>query len=204
MAQERSTTTCNECFEERRHHTSSRCISHRWLLADSVLTESEKRSGCMLVDLGAETTTVSVYYKNILRHIAVIPLGSNNITKDIASLQIDEERAEEMKLEYGCAYTNNADIDNTLELAVGDGRKIESRRFIEIVESRMEEIIRNVWYQMPNEFSDKMLGGIILTGGGSNMRNIVEAFHTFTPIEKIRIAKFVQRCHQCQPARNHR
>ena len=44
---------------------------------------------------------------------------------------------------------------------------------------------------MPNEFSDKMLGGIILTGGGSNMRNIVEAFHTFTPIEKIRIAKFV-------------
>lgn len=96
-----------------------------------------------------------------------------------------------MKLEYGCAYTNNADIDNTLELAVGDGRKIESRRFIEIVESRMEEIIRNVWYQMPNEFSDKMLGGIILTGGGSNMRNIVEAFHTFTPIEKIRVAKFV-------------
>ena len=55
----------------------------------------------------------------------------------------------------------------------------------------MEEIIRNVWYQMPNEFSDKMLGGIILTGGGSNMRNIVEAFHTFTPIEKIRVAKFV-------------
>lgn len=181
---------CNECFKSAGINIVEMYLAPL-VLADSVLTESEKRSGCMLVDLGAETTTVSVYYKNILRHIAVIPLGSNNITKDIASLQIDEERTEEMKLEYGCAYTNNADIDNTLELAVGDGRKIESRRFIEIVESRMEEIIRNVWYQMPNEFSDKMLGGIILTGGGSNMRNIVEAFHTFTPIEKIRIAKFV-------------
>ena len=148
---------CNECFKSAGINIVEMYLAPL-VLADSVLTESEKRSGCMLVDLGAETSTVSVYYKNILRHIAVIPLGSNNITKDIASLQIDEERAEEMKLEYGCAYTNNADIDNTLELAVGDGRKIESRRFIEIVESRMEEIIRNVWYQMPNEFSDKMLG----------------------------------------------
>ena len=164
---------CNECFKSAGINIVEMYLAPL-VLADSVLTESEKRSGCMLVDLGAETTTVSVYYKNILRHIAVIPLGSNNITKDIASLQIDEERAEEMKLEYGCAYTNNADIDNTLELAVGDGRKIESRRFIEIVESRMEEIIRNVWYQMPNEFSDKMLGGIILTGSAKEKPSVAE------------------------------
>lgn len=66
-------------------------------LAESTLTESEKRAGCMLVDLGADTTTVSVYYKNFLRHLAVIPLGSNNITRDIASLQMEEKTAEAMK-----------------------------------------------------------------------------------------------------------
>ena len=60
-------------------------------LADAVLSEAEKRGGCVLVDFGADTTTVSVYYKNILRHLAVIPLGGNNITKDIASLQMEEK-----------------------------------------------------------------------------------------------------------------
>lgn len=58
-------------------------------LADAVLTEAEKRSGCVLVDLGADTTTVSVYWQNVLRHLAVIPLGGNNVTKDIASLSIE-------------------------------------------------------------------------------------------------------------------
>src|SRR3712207_7912105 len=65
-------------------------------MADSVLTEAEKRAGCVLVDLGSGTTTVSVYYKNILRHLAVIPLGGDNITKDIASFQMEETvRSEE-------------------------------------------------------------------------------------------------------------
>ena len=132
-------------------------------LADSVLTEAEKRSGCALVDLGADTTTVSVYSKNILRHLAVIPLGSNNITKDIASLQMEESDAEKMKLKYASAYTENADIDNDLMLPIDNERKVDSRKFIEIVESRLEEIVANVWYQVPAEYSDKLLGGIILT-----------------------------------------
>lgn len=181
---------CNECFKSAGINIVEMYLAPL-VLADSVLTETEKRSGCMLVDMGAETTTVSVFFKSILRHIAVIPLGSNNITKDLTSLQIDEETAEEMKLKYGCAYTENNDIDDSLELPLGDGRKVESRRFIEIVEARIEEIIRNVWYQMPNEFNDRILSGIILTGGGANMPNIVEAFKKFTPVEKIRVAKFV-------------
>ena len=52
-------------------------------LANAVLTNSERRSGCMLIDFGADTTTVSVYKNNLLRHLAVIPLGGSNITKDI-------------------------------------------------------------------------------------------------------------------------
>lgn len=160
-------------------------------LADSVLTESEKRSGCALVDIGADTTTVSVYNKNILRHLAVIPLGSNNITKDIASLQMEEQDAEKMKLKYGCAYTDNNEIDNNMKFSIDAERQVESRKFIEIVEGRLEEIIENVWYQIPNDYYDKLLGGIILTGGGSNMKEIEKAFRNHTHIDKIRIAKFV-------------
>ena len=160
-------------------------------LADSVLTEGERRSGCALIDIGADTTTVSVFTKNILRHLAVIPLGSANITKDIASLQMEEEEAEKMKLKYGCAYTDNAEIDNSLMLPIDSERSVESRKFIEIVEGRLEEIIENAWYQVPAEYNDKLLGGIILTGGGSNMKNIERAFMNHTHVEKIRVAKTV-------------
>ena len=160
-------------------------------LADSVLTDTERRSGCALVDIGADTTTVSVYYKNVLRHLAVIPLGGNNITKDIASLQMEESNAESMKLKYGSAWTDNGEIDNNQAISIDSDRSVESRKFVEIVESRTEEIIENVWYQIPQEYTDRLLGGIILTGGGSNMKNIEVAFRNHTHVEKIRIAKFV-------------
>lgn len=160
-------------------------------LADSILTEAEKRGGCILVDLGADTTTVSVYYKNLLRHLAVIPLGGNSITKDISSLQIEEEDAEKMKLKYGNACTDNNDIDVTLKLPIDQDRDIELRNFTEIVEARIDEIIENVLFQIPNEYTDKLLGGVILTGGGSNMKNIDQAFRNITHINKVRIAKFV-------------
>ncbi len=180
----------NKCFE-----TAGIRIAELYLaplaLADSVLTEAEKRSGCALVDLGSDTTTVSVYYKNILRHLAVIPLGGSNISKDIATLQMEESDAERMKLKYASAYTDNSDIDNELKYSIDAERQIESRKFIEIVEGRLEEIIENVWYQIPSEYYDKLLGGIILTGGGSNMKNIEKAFTNHTHVEKIRIAKFV-------------
>jgi cell division protein FtsA len=180
----------NKCFE-----TAGINVAEMYLaplaLADSVLTETEKRSGCALVDIGADTTTVSVYSKNILRHLAVIPLGSNNITKDIATLQMEDSDAERMKLKYGSAYTDNNDIDNDLKYSIDSERQIESRKFIEIVEGRMEEIIENVWYQIPSEYYDKLLGGIILTGGGSNMKNIEKAFINHTHVDKIRIAKSI-------------
>ena len=180
----------NKCFE-----SAGIIVAEMYLaplaLADSVLTETEKRSGCALVDIGADTTTVNVYFKNILRHLAVIPLGSNNITKDIASLQMEESDAEKMKLKYGRAYTENNDIDNNMKYAIDQDRQVETRKFIEIVEGRLEEIIANVWCQVPEDYCDKLLGGIVLTGGGSNMKDIEKAFRNYTHIDKIRIAKFV-------------
>ena len=180
----------NKCFE-----TAGIEIAEFYLaplaLADSVLTETERRSGCALVDLGADTTTVSVYSKNILRHLAVIPLGFNNIIKDIASLQMEEHDAEKMMLKYATAYTDNNDIDNNMKYSIDADRQVETRKFIEIVEGRLEEIIANVWCQVPEDYCDKLLGGIILTGGGCNMKNIDLAFRNYTHIDKIRIAKFV-------------
>lgn len=180
----------NKCFDN-----AGIAIAEMYLaplaLSDSVLTPAEKRSGCLLVDLGADTTTVSVYSKNILRHLAVIPLGGNNITKDIATLQMEERDAEKMKLKYGCAFTDNNDIDNSKKYSIEADRSVDSRTFIEIVEARVEEIIENVWNQVPNEYLDKLLGGIIITGGGSNMDNIEKAFRNVTHVEKIRTAKFV-------------
>ena len=180
----------NMCFEAANINVAEMYLAPL-ALADSVLTETEKRSGCALVDLGADTTTVSVYSKNVLRHLAVIPLGGNNITKDIASLQMEEHDAEKMKLKYASAYTDNNEIDNNMKYSIDLDRQVECRKFVEIVEGRLEEIIANVWCQVPEELCDKLLGGIILTGGGSNMKEIEKAFSNYTHIDKIRTAKFV-------------
>ena len=180
----------NTCFEN-----ANISIAEMYLaplaMADNVLTDTEKRAGCMLVDLGADTTTVSVYYKGILRHLSVIPLGGSNVTKDLTCLQIEEADAEKMKLKYAKAYTDLANIDPTLNYSIDKDRTVESKKFIEIVEARVEEIVENAWYQVPVEFSDKLMGGIILTGGGSNMPEIDKVFKAHTHIDKIRIAKFI-------------
>ncbi len=180
----------NSCFEN-----ANVSIAEMYLaplaMADSVLSDSEKRAGCMLVDLGADTTTVSVYYKGILRHLSVIPLGGNNITKDLTCLQMEEADAERMKLKYAKAYTDITNVDPTLNYSIDQDRMVESKKFIEIVEARVEEIVENAWYQVPVEFSDKLMGGIILTGGGSNMPDIDKVFKNHTHIDKVRIAKFI-------------
>lgn len=183
--------TLNHCLETAKINIAGLYLAPL-ALADAVLTDSEKRSGCLLVDLGADTTTVLVYHKNILRHLAVIPLGGNNITADIASLKpMEESVAEEMKLKYASAYTEVDEIDPKLRYSYGTDIEVDSKDFIEAVEARLEEIIANVWNQVPQEYSGKLISGIILTGGGSNMKNIVRAFNVHTKVEKIRVATFI-------------
>ena len=104
---------------------------------------------------------------------------------------MEDRVAEHMMIKYGTAYTENNDIDNNMKYSIDQDRQVETRKFIEIVEGRLEEIIANVWCQVPEEYCDKLLGGIILTGGGSNMKDIEKAFQNYTHIDKIRIAKFV-------------
>ena len=181
----------NKCFEN-----ANITIAELYLapiaLAHSVLTDVEKRTGSLLVDLGADTTTVALYHKNILRHLAVIPLGSNNVTKDIANvLQIEEKDAETMKLEYAQALTDPNDIEEEKHYRVDDERSVSQQEFVDIVEARVNEIIQNVWYQVPSDYKNKLMGGIVLTGGGSNMKKVKEAFADYTKITKVRIANTV-------------
>lgn len=175
----------NRCFEN-----AGIAIAEMYLsplsLADAVLTDAERRGGSVLVDLGAETTTVAVYYRDILRHLAVIPLGSNNITKDLTSLQMEDKTAEEMKLKYAAAYTDSSEIDMGKTYPIDHDRSIDMPKFVEIVEARLQEIIENAWHQVPDEYIGKLLGGIVLTGGGSNMKDIDKAFKIHT--DKVRIA----------------
>ena len=160
-------------------------------LADAVLTNGEKRSGCVLVDFGADTTTVSVYKNNILRHLAVIPLGGNNITRDICSQQIEEEDAEALKIKFAQAYSEpkeNEDENKTYNL---EGKcSINAILLEDIVEARVNEILDNVAHQIAlSGYDNKLLAGAVITGGGINLRNMEEAFIKRTKMEKLRVAK---------------
>ncbi len=177
----------NRCFENAGIAIAEMSLSPL-SLADAVLTDAERRGGSVLVDLGAETTTVAVYYRDILRHLAVIPLGSNNITKDLTSLQMEDKTAEEMKLKYAAAYTDSSEIDMGKTYPIDHDRSIDMPKFVEIVEARLQEIIENAWHQVPDEYIGKLLGGIVLTGGGSNMKDIDKAFKLLTHTDKVRIA----------------
>lgn len=180
----------NKCFEQPGMPQFYPCLAPK-ALADNVLTDTERRTGCVLVDLGAGTTTVSVYYKNILRHMVVIPIGGYNVTKDIASFHIDEVDAEKMKIKYGSAFTNTSEFDPDMKFAIDSQRSVPQREFISMVEARVEEIIKNALAQIPSEYIDKLVGGIIITGGGSNMKNMELAFRKYSTIDKVRIAKTI-------------
>ncbi len=163
-------------------------------LADVVLTETEKRSGCTLVDFGADTTTIAVYKNNLLRHLVVLPLGGNCITKDICNLQVDEADAEMLKLKYACAYVNPEDKDiDEKNYTIDEYKVISARSLNEIVEARVEEIIANILYQIEQSgYQDKLSAGYVLTGGGANLRRLTEAFSHKDKGCKMRIANFVQ------------
>lgn len=163
-------------------------------LANNVLTDAEKRSGCALVDLGADTTTLVVYKNNIVRYLVTIPLGSNNINKDLSTLQIDDSETEDLKLKYGDAC-QDADVSDDNELqyyTTSDGRQMDISLIKNVIEARVGEIIANVSSQIINSnYSDMLLAGIILTGGGCRMKNITKAFVNATKIDKVRMANKV-------------
>lgn len=179
------------CFEQARIEIADLKISPL-VTADAVLTESERRSGCALIDFGADTTTLSVYKNNMLRFLTVLPLGGNSITRDITTLQMEEEEAERLKVTYGDAILEEEEGEEPATCSLEDGaRTLELSRLNNIIEARTEEIIANIWNQLQiSGYDDKLLAGIIITGGGANLKHIDEALRKRSKIEKLRFAKF--------------
>lgn len=179
-----------QSFEEAHIETADIFIIPR-ALSHSVLTVDELRAGCALVDFGAETTTVTVFKNNLMRYLAVIPLGGNSITKDIATLQMEEEEAEKLKLDF----VNFLPEDNMEEKNINlmDGRPIPASQLYDIIESRVDEIIANVWNQIQlSGYEDKLLQGVVFTGGACKLPGLEEAFKKISHIEKIRKALSAQ------------
>ncbi len=145
--------------------------------AVATLDEDEKREGVALVDIGGGTTDVAIFLDNIIRHTAVIPFGGNVITKDIkAGLQILEKQAELLKVKFGSAmYTE--DQENVMVSIPGlrgrEPKEIAVKNLSEIIGARMKEIIDLVYHEIKvSGYENKLMTGIVLTGGGSQLRNL--------------------------------
>ncbi|MBO7167635.1 MAG: cell division protein FtsA [Bacteroidaceae bacterium] len=156
-------------------------------VANTLLTANEKRSGCTLVDMGADTTTVSVYSNNILRHLCVIPLGGSNVTSDITNLKVEAEEAEELKKKYGTAFRPDKEDKTEKKITLSFDRTEKEETLQEIVEARYEEIIANVCQRI-SPFKEKMLSGIVVTGGAARIPDLTEAFGRASDLN-VRIVK---------------
>ncbi|MFQ5757578.1 MAG: cell division protein FtsA [Acidiferrobacterales bacterium] len=152
----------------------------------SALTEDEKELGVCLVDVGGGTTDISVFTEGAIRHTAVIPIAGDQVTNDIAvALRTPTQHAEEIKKKYGCALTELAHRDETIEVAsVGDRppRKLSRQTLAEVIEPRIEELYGLVLAELRRSaFEDMMGSGIVLTGGSSKMEGMIdlaeEVFH---------------------------
>ena len=141
--------------------------------AKAVISERQKENGVAVVDFGATTTSIAIYEEGDLQYVSVIPVGSNNITNDLAIvLAIDPELAEEIKTRY---VTGNFDTEKSLTIKVGkNGERTFERKEVEaVVKARLEEIFSEIRKKLKSAHYDQRLPeGIILTGGGAKMRDI--------------------------------
>lgn len=161
-------------------------------LARAVLTDNETHAGCALVDLGAGTTTVQVYKKNLLRYLCVLPLGGNNITRDLTCLKIEENEAEHLKLAYGSALYTDTDDELQETCQLEDGREVKLRELNDIIGARAEEILTNAWNQIQlSGYENELFAGIVLTGGAAALADTESLFRKISHTDKVRTAAFV-------------
>ena len=153
--------------------------------AEAVLSEEEKEAGVVLVDIGGGTTDVAIFQDGIIRHTAVIPFGGNVITEDIKEgCSIIRSQAELLKVKFGSALakqTKSNEIVSIPGLRGREPKEISVRSLAEIIQARMEEIIECVAYEIKSSgFEKKLIAGIVVTGGGSQLKNIAQLieFHT--------------------------
>lgn len=146
--------------------------------AQMVLTPEESQLGCMLVDFGAETTTVSIYKNGVIEYLSTIPLGSRNITRDITTLNILEDRAEEVKKSIGNAILESSRADLMID-------NISSTEAANYIAARAGEIVANIVAQLDYAklTPADIPGGIILIGGGSKLKGLDDLLNQHTKLK---------------------
>lgn len=145
--------------------------------AAAVLTQDEKDLGVCLIDIGGGTTDIAIFNEGAVVHTAVLPLGGNHLTNDIAvGIRTPQDEAEKIKKKYGAALATEIDRDEMIEVPSVGGRKprVLSRQILcEIIEPRVEEIFQLVHEEIRNTgYGDLLASGVVLTGGASLLSNI--------------------------------
>ncbi len=145
--------------------------------SSAVISNEEKEAGVALVDIGGGTTDIAIFHDGIIRHTAVIPFGGNVITEDIKEgCTIMHRQAELLKTKFGAAVTQT-NQDNEVVCIPGlrgrDPKEISVMNLANIINARMSEILEHIYYEIKNSgFEKKLIGGIVVTGGGSQLKHM--------------------------------
>jgi cell division protein FtsA len=153
--------------------------------ATAVLSDEEKEAGVALVDIGGGTTDLAIFKDGIIRHTAVIPFGGNVITKDIREgCNVMQQQAEKLKIRFGSALAEEV-FDNRIITIPGlkgrEPKEISEKNLANIIQARVEEILDYViWELRRSGYENKLIGGIVLTGGGALLNHIdkLTEYHT--------------------------
>lgn len=154
----------------------------------SVLSEEEKEAGVVLVDIGGGTTDIAIFHDSIIRHTAVIPFGGNILTEDIKEgCTIMQKQAELLKTKFGTALSLPSQENEVVCIPGLRGREpkeISVKNLSNIINARLSEIIEHVYYEIKNSgYEKKLIGGIVITGGGSQMKHITQLFEYITGMD---------------------
>lgn len=151
-------------------------------------TEEQKKSGCLVVDLGAGTTDYALYREGRVQRTGIIPVGGDHLTNDLAiGLRVNAKQAESLKQRCAKAIIDREDKGDVVflhgDLSIGD-RPIPRLAIYKIAQARTEEIFMILKNKLGSALSPaKLPGGVILTGGGSRLCNIAEAAHNTLGVE---------------------
>lgn len=159
--------------------------------ADAVLSQEEKEAGVALIDIGGGTTDLAIFKDGIIRHTAVIPFGGKVITEDIKEgCSIIEKQAELLKIKFGSAWPGE-NKDNEIVSIPGlrgrDPKEITLKNLSKIIHARVTEIIEQVYAEIKNygheEQKKKLIAGIVLTGGGSQLKHLKQLVEYITGMD---------------------
>lgn len=146
----------------------------------AVMCEQDLEAGVAIVDIGGGTTDLAVFYEGILKHTAVIPFGGENITNDIKTgLGVLKTQAEQMKIQFGSALADEAKSNAYITIPGLRGmppKEISVKNLAAIIQARMSEILDFVSYHLKQVGLDSRMlnGGIVLTGGGSQLKHLIQ------------------------------